>query len=104
MADGGVVALAVYGNKLIAGGGFTTAGGVSAHGIASWNGYSWSALGLGMNGSVYALAVYDNKLIAGGYFTTAGGRECQLYCLLGRFLLVSLGVGDVFGCLCPGGL
>jgi hypothetical protein len=68
-----VYALAVYDNKLIAGGGFTTAGGVDANSIASWDGFSWSALGSGMNNNVNALAVYDNKLIAGGAFTTAGG-------------------------------
>ncbi|MGB8658315.1 MAG: hypothetical protein WCE90_11115 [Candidatus Zixiibacteriota bacterium] len=66
-------ALCVYDGKLIAGGAFTHAGGVSANRIASWDGSSWSALGSGMDNSVYALAVYDNKLIAGGWFTTAGG-------------------------------
>jgi hypothetical protein len=68
-----VEALALYDNKLMAGGEFTRAGGVSANYIASWNGSSWDTLGSGMNGSVYALTVYDNKLIAGGEFTTAGG-------------------------------
>jgi len=75
-----VSALAVYNSKLIAGGAFTTAGGVSANSIASWDGSSWSPLGSGMGGVdepyVSALAVYDNKLIAGGGFSTAGGREC----------------------------
>jgi hypothetical protein len=68
-----VFALAVYDNKLIAGGEFSTAGGVNANNIASWNGSSWSVLGSGMNNAVCALAVYDNKLIAGGYFWAAGG-------------------------------
>jgi len=71
--NGRVEALAVYDNKLMAGGDFTTAGGDSAYYIASWDGSSWSPLGWGMNNWVDALAVYDNKLIAGGYFTTAGG-------------------------------
>jgi len=71
--DQNVRALAVYDGKLIAGGVFTTAGGVSANCIASWGGSYWSPLGSGMNGSVFALAVYDGKLIAGGFFTTAGG-------------------------------
>ena len=69
----GVWSLAVYDNKLIAGGCITTAGGVSANNIASWDGFSWSPLGSGMNSYVQGLAVYDNKLIAGGLFTTAGG-------------------------------
>jgi hypothetical protein len=74
--NGGVLALAVYDSRLIAGGWFTTAGGVSANYIASWDGSTWSTLGSGIGGDnpyVYTLAVYDNKLIAGGYFTTAGG-------------------------------
>jgi trimeric autotransporter adhesin len=78
-----VSALTVYGNKLIAGGDFHTAGGVSANNIASWDGISWSSLGSGMSGGyydrvyydpyVYALTVYDNKLIVGGEFRQAGG-------------------------------
>jgi len=69
-----VWALAVYDNKLIAGGWFTTAGGVSANHIAAWDGSSWDSLGSGMGGqAVWALIVYDNKLIAGGTFSTAGG-------------------------------
>ncbi len=74
--NGEIQALIVYDNKLIAGGIFTTAGGVSAKYIAAWaawDGTTWSPLGSGMNGPVYALTVYDGKLIAGGYFTTAGG-------------------------------
>lgn len=66
-------ALTVYDNKLIVGGQFTTAGGVSANYIAVWDGSAWSPLGTGMNGSVLSLTVYDNKLIAGGVFTNAGG-------------------------------
>ncbi len=65
--------LAVYDNALIAGGWFTTAGGVAASRIARWDGASWSALGSGMNDDVRALAVYDNALFAGGGFTQAGG-------------------------------
>jgi hypothetical protein len=43
-----VLALAVSGSDLYAGGEFTTAGGISAANIAKWNGSSWSALGSGM--------------------------------------------------------
>jgi len=57
------------------GGAFTTAGGVSANGIAKWDGTQWSALGSGMNaGVVWALTAYNGELIAGGNFTTAGGQ------------------------------
>ncbi len=70
---GPVYALIAYDNKLIAGGSFGSAGGMSANDIAAWDGTSWSALGTGFNGmKVAALAVYNNKLIAGGSFFTAG--------------------------------
>jgi hypothetical protein len=70
------------GPALYAGGSFDSAGGVAAHGIARWNGSSWSALGSGMatttgTPSVTALASFDDgsgrQLFAGGYFLSAGG-------------------------------
>jgi len=61
-----VYSLTVYDNKLIAGGWFTTAGGVSVSHIAAWDGSSWTSLGSGVNDWIEALTVYDNKLIAGG--------------------------------------
>ncbi len=75
--DAGVMALAMYKGNLIAGGNFTSAGGVPANNIAMWNGTSWAALGTGVNGSVYALAVYNGKLIAGGAFDSAGGQGSE---------------------------
>jgi hypothetical protein len=69
-----VLALAVSGGDLYAGGSFTTAGGSAANYIAKWNGSSWAALGSGMNSSVSALAVSGSELYAGGSFTTAGGK------------------------------
>ena len=78
-----VHALAVFddgsGSALYVGGTFTTAGAVSAHRIARWDGTVWSALGApgsGTNGPVFSLAVFDDgtgpALYAGGSFTTAG--------------------------------
>src|SRR5439155_23263135 len=72
-----VLALAVAGSGLYAGGGFTHAGGRAANYIAKWNGSSWSALGSGMNNLVYALAVSGSDLYAGGVFTTAGGKAAD---------------------------
>jgi hypothetical protein len=83
-----VQALSVFddgsGAALYAGGGFTSAGGISANRIARWSGSAWSALGSGIAGSpfypppsVFALAVFDDgsgrALCAGGHFTSAGG-------------------------------
>ncbi|MDX6373411.1 MAG: hypothetical protein QOD98_2399, partial [Nocardioidaceae bacterium] len=61
---------------LLAGGKFTSAGGVTGtNRIASWNGSAWSAVGLAssLNGDVHALAVANGKIYAGGAFTDAGG-------------------------------
>ena len=85
---GAVFALAVldtlHGYLLFAGGHFQTAGGVSAEGIAVWDGTGWSALvgssgnGLGPPGDVRVttLAVFDDgagpALYVGGVFTIAG--------------------------------
>jgi hypothetical protein len=59
---------------LVAGGFFTTAGGLPANRIASWNGATWTALSTGMNDAVRALAALPNgNLVAVGQFTSAGG-------------------------------
>ena len=53
--DSTIYALTVYDTKLIAGGGFITAGGTSANHVAAWDGTAWSALGSGMDSAVNAL-------------------------------------------------
>jgi hypothetical protein len=75
----GVGALAVLPNgQLVAGGDFTSVGGVTVNGIARWDGTTWSALGAGVQrstgaGEVRSLAVLPNgDLVAGGIFTRAG--------------------------------
>lgn len=74
--------LTVYDDQLIAGGAFTTAGGISANCIAAWDGSTWSALGLGISGDIptypgliLTLAVFNGQLIAGGSFNKAGGSD-----------------------------
>jgi hypothetical protein len=73
-----VSVLANINNALYAGGGFSTAGGVTANSIASWNGSQWSALDHGVSFPnnfyiVYGLCTDNNgNLVAGGSFTGAG--------------------------------
>lgn len=70
-----VAALAVFNGELIAGGQFTTAGGVAASNIARWNGAAWQGVSGGISGAgarVEALTVWAGALHAGGVFTTAG--------------------------------
>jgi len=74
-----VLALAVSGSDVYAGGRFTTAGGIAATNIAEWNGSSWTTLGSGVSAGagvfteVAALAVSGSDVYAGGMFKTAGG-------------------------------
>lgn len=73
-----VLSLTIYDGKLIAGGKFTGAGGVSgADYIAAWNGSSWELVGAGstFNSDVQALTVYNGNLIAGGKFTAVDSRD-----------------------------
>jgi WD40 repeat protein len=62
---------------LYVGGRFESIGGVTARGLARWDGATWSPLGSGLGGefvNVRALAVgTDGGLYAGGLFETAGG-------------------------------
>jgi len=68
-----VLALAINGTEVYAGGGFTKISEVEFNKIAKWDGTSWSALGTGTDDEVRALAVSGTNLYAGGLFTTAGG-------------------------------
>ena len=58
---------------LVIGGSFTTAGGVSANNIATWDGSNYAPLGGGIIGEVDALAVLsDGRLVAAGLISQAG--------------------------------
>lgn len=61
---------------VIAAGGFTSAGGIAARGVAVWNGSAWSALGSGFGAGASgfqnyptAFAVFQGELHAAGYFS-----------------------------------
>ncbi|MBI5863382.1 MAG: hypothetical protein HZB38_02495 [Planctomycetes bacterium] len=75
--DGEVLALTVFDDALIAGGGFTHADGQPTHHVAAWNGSSWRSLGSGIESvgyeTVSALHVHGGELFVGGAFTIAGG-------------------------------
>lgn len=63
---------------LVVGGLFTSAGGISANSIATWNGSGWGILGSGMTGggpSVRHAADFRGTLVASGLFNNAGGNS-----------------------------
>ncbi|MBL7129219.1 MAG: T9SS type A sorting domain-containing protein [Ignavibacteria bacterium] len=72
---------------LIAGGNFTTAGGINANRLAAWSGY-WEAIGNGVNDTVFALkSIYPSTsfvFYAGGSFTMSGTSEAKR---IGSFML-----------------
>lgn len=69
--------------QLVAGGLFDTAGGVTANGVARWDGSSWHGVGNGLDAQagVYTLTTWDpdgdgplaKQLVAGGWIPTADG-------------------------------
>jgi hypothetical protein len=72
-----VIALAVSGSTLYAGGFFTTADDSPASYVAQWDGSSWTDVGFGVSGGYYspgvwALAASGNNLFVGGIFEMAG--------------------------------
>jgi uncharacterized delta-60 repeat protein len=71
---GTVTSLAFSGGRIIAGGSFTSVGGVTANNLASWDGISWSSLGSGCNGAVTVMLPSGGQLYIGGLFKTAGGK------------------------------
>ena len=77
--NGQVIAITVLpSGHVIAGGSFSSAGGVPVSRIARWNGTAWSPLGSGMNDDVRALIAMPNgDLIATGNFTIAGGTPAN---------------------------
>lgn len=75
--DSSILALAVVGGQLVAGGDFTRIGNTPANHVASYDGRSWSALGTGTNGRVSAVIQSGTDLVAGGSFSMAGGVTCN---------------------------
>jgi PKD repeat protein len=68
-----------YNGDVVAGGYFTSAGGVPANKIARWNGTTWSAMGLGFDAVgideyVKSATVWNGIFFAGGAYTQAEGN------------------------------
>jgi hypothetical protein len=73
-SNSAAIALNEFNDQLIVAGGFTTIGGVPANGIASYNGTTWSPLGLGITvGSIYTTTIHNGDLYVAGALTRAGG-------------------------------
>jgi hypothetical protein len=69
--------LELYNNKLFAGGYFTSAGGIDASNIASWDGTVWCGLGNTFDNTVNSITFYKDTLIVGGGFWTIDGDSIQ---------------------------
>ncbi len=61
-------ALSTYAGELVAGGNFNNAGGLAVSDVARWNGTSWQAMDVGLDGPVTCFGFYGGELIAGGSF------------------------------------
>jgi len=64
---------------VIAAGGFTQAGGVSALNIARFNGSAWLPMGSGLNDTVFALIVFNGNLYAAGKFVQSGANRIAIW-------------------------
>ena len=71
-ANGSVLALMSWEDRLYAAGSFSSLDGVPVNRLACRDSAGWSAVGAGVDNTVRALAIYDGSLIAGGDFTRAG--------------------------------
>lgn len=72
-AQNQVLTLTVHDGELIAGGSFTTIGGVTASRVAAFDGVSWRSLGQGLDSTVSTLFSNGGVLYAAGGFANSGG-------------------------------
>jgi trimeric autotransporter adhesin len=92
--SGFVRGLAVFRNRLIAVGDFTTAGGgAPANRVAQWDGAAWAQLGDGMDNSAIGVAVFEGRLVVGGNFGEAGGLPAEHAAQWDGVTLAPLGTG-----------
>jgi hypothetical protein len=64
----------VYNGSLYVGGNFSTAGGITARGIARWNGTSWAAPTTTIFDAIMSFEIYNDNLIIGGQFASFAGN------------------------------
>ena len=67
--------LFVFEEELYVIGNFGQAGGITANGIAKWDGSQWQAVGNGFDGTVYAIGEYQGELFVGGAFEKNGTQS-----------------------------
>jgi len=101
VTGGGVYALSIYGELLIAGGDFANAGAVaSVNNIAQWHitTGTWAALAQGINGKVQSLSgIFFGDLVAGGIFSSAIGVRANNVAKWNGNAWASLGTGAANG-------
>jgi hypothetical protein len=82
---------------LVAGGAFTSMGGVACARIARFDGLAWQPFGAGMNNIVWTFGRWDAgsgpEMIAGGDFTTAAGAPAERIARWNGTAFVALGSG-----------
>ncbi len=86
---------------LVAGGEFTTAGGLGANRVAQWNENAnniltppaWAVLGNGFNNTVFAIERFNNVIYAAGLFTASGATSLAHIAQWNGSAWVSAGTG-----------
>ncbi len=80
-AASSVTAMSVAGSLVYVAGAFTQIDGITANGIAKWDGSAWTSLGTGsangVTGVIHAIAVAGSDVYVGGYLSKAGGQPTQ---------------------------
>lgn len=88
---------------VVAGGSFTSAGGLAVNNLAKWNGSTWSSLAQGTDNQVAALTLTANDNVAcGGNFTEVGGQLGVFFAQL-QTNCQATAVPYGIGCTGPGG-
>ncbi len=100
-----VNALAAAGTNLWVGGGFVSAGGKTANGLARWDGRAWwptgTATNRGLNGTVRAFGCKATDIYVGGAFADAGGKSANNIVRWDGSNWTALGQGVAGGVLAP---